>query len=70
MRYFLYSAAQSVAGTGGGGGEVFVWARLGVAERVMGVEDGPASKGTGNVEKSLRVTPEDRQDQRGRMEVL
>ena len=54
--YFLNSAAQSVAGIGGGGGEVFVRTRLGVADRVIGVLDGPASKGTGKLVKSRLVT--------------
>ena len=38
-KYLVYSEAQSMGGSGGGGGEVVVLGRLGVAERVIGVEE-------------------------------
>jgi len=45
--YNMYSWAQSVEGVGGGGEEVIVLGRFGVAERVIGVEVEPVLKGTG-----------------------
>jgi len=46
-QYNMYSWAQSVEGVGGGGGEVVVLGRFGVAERVIGVEVEPERKETG-----------------------